>query len=89
LVEISQYLNVEKPTISRTVDRLQKSQMIEKVPSNDKRERKIQLSEKGNDVYSKAIKVVEAFEQELIDGISEVEREVTLRTIQTLRKKLN
>ena len=36
-----------------------------------------------------AIKVVEAFEQELIDGISEEEREVTLRTIQTLRKKLN
>jgi MarR family transcriptional regulator, transcriptional regulator for hemolysin len=89
LVEISQYLNVEKPTVSRTVDRLQKSQMIEKVPSNDKRERKIQLSEKGNDVYSKAMKVVEVFEQELIDGISEVEREVTLRTIQTLGKKLN
>ena len=63
--------------------------MIEKVPSNDKRERKIQLSEKGNDVYSKAMKVVEVFEQELIDGISEVEREVTLRTIQTLGKKLN
>lgn len=88
LVEISRYLNVEKPTISRTADRLEKSQLIERITSNDKRERRIQLSEKGNAVYEKAIKVVEAFEQELMKGISEEEKEVALQTIMTLKKKL-
>ncbi|QGS69755.1 MarR family transcriptional regulator [Oceanobacillus sp. 143] len=46
LVEISNHLDVEKPTISRTVNRLAEQQLIEEVPSNDKRERMIQLTKK-------------------------------------------
>ena len=88
MVEISRYLNVEKPTISRTVNRLESSGLIKRIPTTDKRERKITLTEKGNAVYQKAIEVVEAFEQELIKGISDEEREIALRTIMTLRKKL-
>ena len=88
LVEISRYLNVENPTISRTVNRLESSGLIKRIPTTDKRERKITLTEKGNAVYQKAIEVVEAFEQELIKGISDEEREIALRTIMTLRKKL-
>ncbi len=88
LVEISQYINVEKPTVSRTVDRLEKSELIEKIPSKDKRERRIQLTNKGINVYHEAIIVVEAFEQKLMEEISQADMETTYRTIQHLRNKL-
>ncbi len=88
LVEISQYLNVEKPTVSRTVDRLEKAGIIEKIPSKDKRERRIQLTDKGNQVYYEAIAVVEAFEQKLIEEISQADMETTCRTIQHIRERL-
>ena len=88
LVEISQYLNVEKPTVSRTVDRLEKAELIEKIPSKDKRERRIQLTDKGNQVFHEAITVVEAFEQKLMEEISQADMEITYRTIQHLRGKL-
>ncbi|MBB6444245.1 MarR family winged helix-turn-helix transcriptional regulator [Bacillus benzoevorans] len=88
LVEISQYINVEKPTVSRTVDRLEKSELIEKIPSKDRRERRIQLTEKGKQVYQEAILVVEAFEQTLLEQIPQADMEITFRTIKHFRKKL-
>ena len=54
IVEISQYLDVEKPTVSRTVDRLEKAELIEKIPSKDKRERRIQLTKKALTVFHEA-----------------------------------
>ena len=88
LVEISHYIDVEKPTISRTVDRLEKSQLIEKIPSKDRRTRRIQLTEKGNQVYIEAKQVVDAFEEKLMEGILESDMRTTLRTIQLLKEKL-
>ena len=88
LVEISNYLDVEKPTISRTVDRLEKRQLIEKIPSKDKRERRIQLTEKGIQVYQEAKNMVDEYEKKLMEGIREADKETTFRTIQFLKGKL-
>lgn len=88
LVEISSYLDVEKPTISRTVKRLKEQQLVENIPSKDKRERRIRLTEKGIQVYEEAIQVVSKFEQSLMDGIPEEDKETALRTIQLLKEKL-
>ena len=88
LVEISNYLHVEKPTITRTVDRLEKSQLIEKVPSKDKRERRIRLTEKGLRVFREAQNVVDEFERHLLEGIPDSDRETTSRTLQRLKEKL-
>ena len=88
LVEISHYIDVEKPTISRTVDRLEKSQLIEKIPSKDRRKRLIQLTEQGNQVYVEAKKLVDEFEKKLIEGIAEGDMVTTFRTMQLLKEKL-
>ncbi|MBP2078758.1 MarR family winged helix-turn-helix transcriptional regulator [Oceanobacillus polygoni] len=88
LVEITNYLDVEKPTISRTVKRLEEQELIERMPSQDKRERKIQLTEKGLEMYEKAYDVVNKFEQSLLEEIPETEMESAFRTIQQLRDKL-
>lgn len=88
LVGLSQYVNVEKPTVSRTVDRLEKSELIEKIPSKDKRERRIQLTDKGIQVYQEAIEVVEAFEQKLMEEIPQANMEMTSQTIKHFMEKL-
>ena len=88
LVEITNYLDVEKPTISRTVKRLEEQQLIERLPSEDKRKRKMQLTKKGLEMYEKAYDVVNKFEQSLLAEIPETEMEASFRTIQQLRDKL-
>lgn len=87
-VEISNYLAVEKPTISRTIKRLEEQGFIEIVPSSDKRERRIRLSKKGEAGYEKAQAIVTQFEAGLIEEIKETDQLTTLKTIQTLQQRL-
>ena len=47
LVELSHYLYVEKPTVTRTMTRLEELGYVEHVPSKDKREKRTQLTEQG------------------------------------------
>ena len=88
LVEISNYLDVEKPTVTRTVNRLEERKLIEQIPGKDKRERRIQLTGLGEETYLKARKAVDEFEFQLIDGLSEEDWEATLRTLKFLKEKL-
>ncbi|MGE7765421.1 MarR family winged helix-turn-helix transcriptional regulator [Peribacillus sp. NPDC096540] len=88
LVEISNYLDVEKPTVTRTVNRLEERKLIEQIPGKDKRERRIQLTELGERTYQEAKKVVDEFELQLMSGLAEEDREVTLRTLLFLKEKL-
>ncbi|MEJ9229643.1 MarR family transcriptional regulator [Peribacillus butanolivorans] len=88
LVEISNYLDVEKPTVTRTVNRLEERKLIEQIPGKDKRERRIQLTESGERTYQEAKKVVEEFELQLMSGLVEEDRETTLRTLLFLKGKL-
>lgn len=88
LVEISNYLDVEKPTISRTVKRLVEQGFIEDVPSDDKRERRIRLSLKGQESFCSAQKIVTDFEAELMKDISDTDLTTALRTIEKLKEKI-
>ena len=51
LVEISNQYNVEKPTITRRVHRLEELQMVKQIPGKDRREKVIQLTELGEEIY--------------------------------------
>lgn len=88
LVEISNTLHVEKPTISRTVNRLAEQRWIEEVPSKDKRERMIQLTKEGMEVYEKSIPIVIEFEESLLEEMPDADIDTAFRTIQLLREKL-
>ena len=89
LVEISNYLDVEKPTISRTVKRLEEQGFIETLPSDDKRERRIALSSKGLTSFKEGSQIITAYEAELIEGISVADLKITLQTIQKLKMRLS
>ena len=89
LVEISDYLDVEKPTISRTVKRLEEQDLVDTIPSEDKRERRLQLTEKGLERYKEGHEIVTRFEQGLIMDIPDEDAKTTLEMIQKLKEKLN
>lgn len=88
LVEISNYFNVEKPTITRTVNRLEEMKLIEQIPGRDKRERRIQLTDLGVQMYIEGQKIVDEFEQKIMEDIPEDEREGARGILLQLQKRL-
>ena len=88
MVEISNYLDVEKPTVTRTVNRLEERKFVERIRGNDKRERRIQLTDLGEETYLKAREAVEEFELHLMEGLPEDDRMAMLRTLTFLKEKL-
>jgi MarR family transcriptional regulator, transcriptional regulator for hemolysin len=89
LVDIAKYLNVEKSTITRAVNRLEKNNFIRQVPSNDNRERRIALSDFSNEIQSKVQQTKEAFESKAFKNISNEELDVTFQTLLKIFNNLN
>ncbi|WP_144554949.1 MarR family transcriptional regulator [Bacillus sp. X1(2014)] len=85
LVELSHYLYVEKPTVTRTINRLEELGYVEQVPSNDKREKRIQLTELGKKVYTDVRVTIDQFENDILKGISEQEQLETIRIMGIIR----
>ncbi|WP_449620079.1 MarR family winged helix-turn-helix transcriptional regulator [Robertmurraya sp. Marseille-Q9965] len=88
LVELSNYQGVEKPTITRTVHQLKDLEYIERVPSQDKREKRIQLSELGRKVYKEVRVTLDQFEEDILQGISETEQLDAIRIMSEIRNNL-
>lgn len=77
---ISKYFNVEAPTISRTVTRLEQLHLVERQEGEDKREKIVHLTEHARLELNEISDSVVRFEEGVINRISREEQEV-LRTI--------
>ena len=88
LVEISNYLGVEKPTVTRTINRLEELGYVENIPGKDKREKRMQLTDLGKNVYQKVRENVDEFEKEMIKGVSEKELLEAIQVMKTIRNNL-
>lgn len=66
---------VEKPTVSRTIQQLQESGLIETRPGQDRRAKQILLTDHGCNVYNGASAVIEKLEREVIGDIPEHEQD--------------
>jgi MarR family transcriptional regulator, transcriptional regulator for hemolysin len=88
LVEISHYYHVEKPTITRTVNRLYERGLIEQISTEDKRERRIQLTDLGAHMYEECQLVVNHFEQSIMGSIPQKDIKQTEQTLLQLRKNI-
>jgi MarR family transcriptional regulator, transcriptional regulator for hemolysin len=74
LVDISTYYNVEKPTITRRVQRLEGSQLVKQIASKDRREKIIQLTELGEEVYQACRKDITELENSVMEDIPQEEQ---------------
>ena len=88
LVELSNYQSVEKPTVTRTINRLEELGYVEHLPGKDKREKRMQLTELGRNIYMEVRMTIDQFEQDILKGISEEEQLKTIRIMEEIQKNL-
>ena len=72
--EIWQYLNVEAPTVTRTLVKLEERQLISRKEGKDKRERIVQLTDQAKDLIPRIETRIEKLEQTMLQALSEEER---------------
>lgn len=87
-VDISHYQAVEKPTITRTISRLEQLDYVEQTKGKDKREKRIQLTDFGITVYENVRVTIDQFEQEILDGISEEDQLDMIRIMEKIRNNI-
>ncbi|HWO77332.1 MAG TPA: MarR family transcriptional regulator [Bacillus sp. (in: firmicutes)] len=88
LVELSNYQGVEKPTITRTMNRLEEMGYVKQVPSEDKREKPMQLTELGVQIYKEVRLTIDEFEEDILKGISEEEQIEVIRIMGEIRNHI-
>lgn len=69
--ELCQYLNVEAPTMTRTITRLVKAGWVSKTSGRNNREKLIELTEAAHLTYPLWEKTVSKFEESVLKGILE------------------
>ncbi|MFE4240198.1 MarR family winged helix-turn-helix transcriptional regulator [Peribacillus butanolivorans] len=88
LVELANYQSVEKPTITRTITRLEELGYVEHVPSKDRREKRMQLTELGTKIYSDVRVTIDQYEQDILKGITEEEQLAAIRIMNEIRNNI-
>ncbi|MCM3323768.1 MarR family transcriptional regulator [Cytobacillus sp. FSL W7-1323] len=88
LVEIAAYQGVEKPTVTRTINQLEEYGYVEKIPSMDKREKKMKITNEGEHIYKKIRIPIDQFEMEILEGITPEEQEECIRIFDSIKSNL-
>jgi MarR family transcriptional regulator, transcriptional regulator for hemolysin len=88
LVDISNYYQVEKPTITRRVHRLEELEIVKQIPGKDRREKIIQLTESGEQIYMECRKKITDLEHSMMDGINQEEQITTFNTLPKIKKNI-
>ncbi len=88
LVEIAHSQSVEKPTITRTMNSLEELGYVEHVPGRDKREKRMQLTEAGREIYKTVRVTIDQYEEEILTGITEVEQQEAIRIMSEIRNNI-
>ena len=84
--EIWQYLHVEAPTVTRTLMKLEQRKLIIRKEGKDKRERIVQLTEKGLFLIPEIEAKVEEVEERLLQSLSAEEVHELTRLLKKLGK---
>ena len=81
--EISEYCLKDKTSVTKIIDTLEKKNLVVRVPDQlDHRVKRVVLSNKGKELFLKAIPIMELTRDELRDGITEQDIE-SLRSVLT------
>ena len=75
LTSIWKYLNVEAPTITRTVARFEQLGLLQRKKGDDLREKIVSLTEEGKKKFEEVKVTVSAYEDQFAKGLTEEEQE--------------
>lgn len=87
-IELSQYLTVEAPTITRTLARMEEMGWVTREYGNNKREKHIKLTEKAYEMFIKWNLVSDNIEVEATKDISKDELDVFNNILEKMIKNL-
>jgi MarR family transcriptional regulator, transcriptional regulator for hemolysin len=88
LVDISNYYHVEKPTITRRVQRLEELKMVQHIPGKDRREKIIQLTEIGEEIYQTCRVKITDLEYSVMAGIPKEDQNVSFQILPKIQDNL-
>jgi DNA-binding MarR family transcriptional regulator len=86
--QLCEYLTVEAPPLTRTIQRLVKQDFVRQIQGQDKREKHIQLTEKALKEYPKWEKAVIDLNQTLLKSLPEPAQEELFDTFHMWLKRL-
>jgi MarR family transcriptional regulator, transcriptional regulator for hemolysin len=86
--EISSYLGVEAPTMTRTLARLEKSGWITRTAGKDKREKMISLTDAAILEYDNWLAAVRSSESNVLQNITEEEISTMIRLMAKMRENM-
>lgn len=89
LIDISNYLNVSKPSISKRIQNLGELALISQIETADKRQKLFTLSEKGIQTFANCSQQIDQFEDQLISQISAEDISTSTRTLSHLIQQLH
>lgn len=81
---IWQYLNVEAPTVARTVQRLEETGWVMRKEGEDKRERIVHLSERAEGKVKEIERRIVGVEEKLLTSLSEDEQRQLMELLQKI-----
>jgi len=87
-IELSQYLTVEAPTITRTLARMEEMGWVAREYGNNKREKHIKLTEKAYEMFEKWNLVSDDIEVDATKDISKDELDVFNNVLEKMIKNL-
>ena len=85
LTQIWRYINVEAPTVTRTVNRLEKLGWVRRVEGMDKREKIIALTSKAQQQLPRILVEIQAFEAQMLGSLTEEEQRQFMRLLQKMK----
>lgn len=84
LTDIWKYLNVEAPTITRTVSRLETLGWLSTFSGKDRREKFVRLSENAIAKFPEIQETIIKFEQQAVEGLTEEEQAHLLQLLKKM-----
>jgi DNA-binding MarR family transcriptional regulator len=88
-IEIADYLNVSKPSIAKRIHALMQLEILELIPTEDKRQKKLVLSEIGRNLFEECSLVISKYEDSLIQAIEPEDKEVAHQVLEQLIEAIN
>jgi MarR family transcriptional regulator, organic hydroperoxide resistance regulator len=87
--EILKTISVSPPTLTGTVDILEKKMLVYRKPEEeDARTKKIHLTEEGNELQEKAWNIIDNFEERTTGFMSKKEKKLVLDAMKQMEKSI-
>lgn len=86
--QIAKYWDVEKPTVSANVKTLTKRELIQLKQGNDRREKYISLTEKGERLYENISPEIKFLQNQLLKNLSDEQQELFEKALSDMEKIL-